>query len=78
MTLAPTAIWLDSPQEKGSGFSKYVDYAVCQPSKSVRHRYSDFEKLHATLKARYGTYGLLVPSLPKKNVVLKGELGVDS
>ncbi|GMH76584.1 hypothetical protein TrRE_jg11575 [Triparma retinervis] len=41
-------------------------------TKSVRHRYSDFEKLHATLKARYSSYGVLVPSLPKKNVVLKG------
>jgi len=52
--------------------SKYVTYAVNQPSHSVRHRYSNFEKLRATLHARYGSYGVLVPSLPKKNVVLKG------
>ena len=131
MKLEDPRIWIDSPEEKGSGFSKvrqrlpclslclfvclidltfrsrngwfsfhdsvlvlalspprpaltalisllrrprlqYVDYALCQPSKSVRHRYSDFEKLHSTLSARYATYGVLVPSLPKKNVMLKG------
>ena len=37
-----------------------------------RHRYSDFEKLHLTLHTRYGQFGLLVPSLPPKNILLKG------
>ncbi|GMI23035.1 hypothetical protein TeGR_g9668 [Tetraparma gracilis] len=72
LSLTPEPIWVDSPLEEGSGFSKYVTYSVCVPSHSVRHRYSDFEKLQATLRARYQTYGLLVPSLPKKNVLLKG------
>ena len=64
-------IRVDSPLEEGSGFSKYITYAVCLPTFSVRHRYSDFEKLQTTLKTRHSTYGLLVPSLPKKNF-LKG------
>jgi hypothetical protein len=72
LSLPSDPIWVDQPMEEGSGFSKYVTYAVCTTTHSVRHRYSNFEKLQATLKARYGTYGLLVPSLPKKNVVLKG------
>eukprot|EP00518_Triparma_eleuthera_P005127 CAMPEP_0182464358 /NCGR_PEP_ID=MMETSP1319-20130603/8551_1 /TAXON_ID=172717 /ORGANISM="Bolidomonas pacifica, Strain RCC208" /LENGTH=403 /DNA_ID=CAMNT_0024663999 /DNA_START=72 /DNA_END=1279 /DNA_ORIENTATION=+ len=72
MSLAPLTLWVDSPEEQGSGFSKYVTYALCQPNSSVRHRYSDFEKLQATLRLRYSTHGILVPSLPAKTVVVKG------
>jgi hypothetical protein len=75
-------VWVDTPLEvKGSGMlaslsSSYITYSVSTPTTSARHRYSDFEKLHATLHARYGLFGLLVPSLPKKlmkNVVIKGQ-----
>ncbi|GMH90077.1 hypothetical protein TrVE_jg3440 [Triparma verrucosa] len=72
ISISPVTLWVDSPEEQGSGFSKYVTYSLCQPNKSVRHRYSDFEKLQATLRLRYQTYGILVPSLPKKTVVMKG------
>jgi len=59
---------------------KFYTYAVSYEgyenpvgSGSSRHRYSDFEKLQATLRHRYQTHGILVPSLPKKNVLLKGQ-----
>ncbi|GMH83279.1 hypothetical protein TL16_g09540 [Triparma laevis f. inornata] len=40
MSISPVTLWVDSPEEQGSGFSKYVTYSLCQPNKSVRHRYS--------------------------------------
>jgi len=71
---------VDDPQEEGGWGKKFFTYNISYSafenpvgSGSSRHRYSDFEKLQATLRNRYQSHGILVPSLPKKNVVLKGK-----
>jgi len=71
---------VDDPQEEGGWGQKFYTYNVSYDSfenpvgsGASRHRYSDFEKLQATLRNRYQSHGILVPSLPKKNVVVKGK-----
>ena len=39
----------------------------------VRHRYSEFETFRTSMRQRWGPYGIIVPQLPGKRVIGKGE-----
>eukprot|EP01038_Epipyxis_sp_PR26KG_P008420 gene8420-11388_t len=77
---APISIWCEDPEtniEKivGGVLGKtYFTYRILlkQPGRDIvgaRHRYSEFELLRTSLKERYSLFGILVPSLPPKNMM---------
>lgn len=72
------SIWCDEPEVHTEarilGRSTYLTYRInCkQPGRDeikIRHRYSEFEALRASLAFKYTTFGILVPSLPPKTTM---------
>ncbi|DAZ94974.1 TPA: hypothetical protein N0F65_000606 [Lagenidium giganteum] len=60
---------VSQPEARGAYLKKHTTFLVTEEcfNYRVRRRFSDFEWLHAVLRARYS--GLLVPSLPEKNAI---------
>ncbi|GLD96267.1 hypothetical protein PINS_up004950 [Pythium insidiosum] len=63
-----------SPESRGTYIKKHTTFLVSEErsNSQVRRRFSDFEWLHAVLKARY--VGMLMPSLPEKSVMMSDAL----
>jgi hypothetical protein len=83
-TSAAPSIWVEEPEtmiEKGMlGKKEYTTYRIMTAKQGsdpvgVRHRFSEFEALRSALKARYAQYGVLIPQIPSKKVIGKGEWG---
>ena len=77
-----TAVVVEEPetvQEKGMfGTKEYTTFLIMtkklgKDPVGVRHRYSEFETFRTACRARYGPMGILVPALPAKRVLGKGE-----
>ena len=71
----------ETVQEKGMfGTKEYTTFLVMtkkfgKDPVGVRHRYSEFETFRTTTRTRFGPLGILVPALPAKRVLGKGEWG---
>jgi hypothetical protein len=69
----------ETSKEKGIlGTKEYTTFLIMTKKfgadpVGVRHRYSEFESLRTSLRSRYGPLGVLIPSLPSKKILGKGE-----
>lgn len=73
----PVVLKVGEPETRGAYLNKHRTFLISEERNniSVRRRYSDFEWLHAVMRARY--VGMLLPSLPEKNL-LQSEAFVQS
>jgi hypothetical protein len=70
-------IWCEDPETAttvGIMSKTYLTYRILMKQigrdvVGIRHRYSEFESLRTSLKDRYATMGILIPSLPPKSSV---------
>lgn len=77
VTSTTATCWVENPETvKESGFmtsTTFTTYRVLLKASdgeltACRHRFSDFEALRDNLRAKYFSYGLIVPSLPPKKL----------